>query len=136
MMRSWFQTAILRNIPEFLQLVGLHRPIQRIIRYLIEFRIPRVFPTILRVLPHDPKVFTQGLDCYGARLFESTGPLDSSSLQELSPTDGSTLQYILVPEHHAEWLRRTQRRSISTNLGMRKLHEKLGHLLPEWVISA
>jgi hypothetical protein len=53
MMLSWFQTVILRNVPEFLQFVGLHRPLQHIIRYLIEFRIPRVAPTIIRVLPHD-----------------------------------------------------------------------------------
>jgi glutamine cyclotransferase len=47
---------------------------------------------------------TQGLAYHDGRLFESTGPIESSSLRELSLTDGSTLRYVPVPGHHAEGL--------------------------------
>lgn len=48
---------------------------------------------IVRELPHDPQAFTQGLELFEGRLFESTGR--QSTLRELDPTTGEVLA--LVP---------------------------------------
>ena len=49
---------------------------------------------VIRELTHDPTAFTQGLEYYKGRLFESTGaPADrSSSIRELDPESGGVLR--------------------------------------------
>jgi glutaminyl-peptide cyclotransferase len=61
-------------------------------------------PTIVRVIPHDSKAFTQGLFYYKGLLYESTGLYDQSSLRCLDPVDGHIVKKIEVPDVFAEGL--------------------------------
>lgn len=58
----------------------------------------RVRPELIRVLPHDPEAFTQGLLYYCGRFFESTGLYGESTLREVDPTSGNVLRSLALPE--------------------------------------
>lgn len=53
---------------------------------------PSVRYRVLRVLPHDPQAFTQGLVFLDGRLFESTGQYGHSAVRELDPNTGAVLR--------------------------------------------
>jgi len=63
----------------------------------------RVTMSVLGTRPHDETAFTQGLEFYGERLFESRGLRGSSGLSEINATDGETLRDVsLAPELFGE----------------------------------
>jgi glutaminyl-peptide cyclotransferase len=70
-------------------------------------RAVRVVPVILKIIPHDPLAFTQGLLYYNGMLYESTGIIGQSSLRCIDPADGRVLKKIDVPDLFAEGLART-----------------------------
>ncbi|MGB1532479.1 MAG: glutaminyl-peptide cyclotransferase, partial [Acidimicrobiales bacterium] len=49
---------------------------------------------VLGTRPHDETAFTQGLEFYGDRLFESRGLRGSSGLTEINASDGEVLRDI------------------------------------------
>jgi glutamine cyclotransferase len=61
-------------------------------------RIP-VFPAkVVKVYPHDPQAFTQGLEYFGGHLYESTGRAGKSSLREVELETGKVLRRVNLPE--------------------------------------
>ncbi len=64
-----------------------------------------VKPIILKELPHDPLVYTQGLLLHRGRLFESEGLYGKSALRETDPATGKVIRRIaLAPKYFAEGL--------------------------------
>jgi len=58
---------------------------------------------VIGTRPHDETAFTQGLEFYGERLFESRGLRGSSGLSEINVTDGEVLRdFPLAPEFFGE----------------------------------
>lgn len=51
---------------------------------------------IVRELPHDPQAFTQGLELFEGRLFESTGR--ESTLRELDPATGEVVALVTLEQ--------------------------------------
>ena len=76
----------------------LKSPIQRVIRGLVTYGIPKLRPEVLAVLPHDSNAFTQGLVFTGGRLYESTGMHGCSSLRCINTRDGSLLQVVSIDD--------------------------------------
>jgi len=62
--------------------------------------VPQHVPEVLRVFPHDPGAYTQGLVLHEGRLFESTGQYGSSTLRELDPVTGAVLRSVDLPEEY------------------------------------
>ena len=63
----------------------------------------RVTMSVIGTRPHDETAFTQGLEFYGERLFESRGLRGSSGLSEINATDGETIRDVsLAPELFGE----------------------------------
>lgn len=63
--------------------------------------IPKIKPSILRVIPHDTAAFTQGLFFHGGKLYESTG-ITGKSTMRIVDTNGTIIQSTPVPEVFAE----------------------------------
>ena len=60
---------------------------------------------VVRVFPHDPEAFTQGILWHDGRFYESTGLKGRSSLREVDPESGRVLRMkMLEPHHFAEGL--------------------------------
>ncbi len=58
---------------------------------------------VIGIRPHDEAAFTQGLEFYGDRLFESRGLRGSSGLTEINASDGEVLRDIsLAPQLFGE----------------------------------
>jgi glutaminyl-peptide cyclotransferase len=57
-------------------------------------------PELVRVLPHDPAAYTQGLLLHEGRLYESTGQYGSSSVREVDPETGAVLRVTNLPEQY------------------------------------
>jgi glutaminyl-peptide cyclotransferase len=55
-------------------------------------------PELVRVLPHDPAAYTQGLLLHEGLLYESTGQYGSSSLREVDPETGAVLRVVNLPD--------------------------------------
>jgi glutamine cyclotransferase len=67
--------------------------------------IPLLKVRVVKVFPHDPKAFTQGLEYYGGFLYESTGLKGHSSLRKVAIAKGRVLQSAsLSPEYFGEGL--------------------------------
>lgn len=60
--------------------------------------VPQESVEILRILPHDPGAYTQGLLLHEGRLFESTGTYGGSSLREVDLETGEVLRLHALPE--------------------------------------
>ncbi len=58
---------------------------------------PRYDVKVLQSWPHDPEAFTQGLDLYDGRLYESTGVEGRSSVREVDLATGRVLKRVDVP---------------------------------------
>ncbi len=48
---------------------------------------------VIDEIPHDPGAFTQGLEMYEGRMFESTGLFGESTLREVDPFSGDVLRF-------------------------------------------
>jgi glutamine cyclotransferase len=59
--------------------------------------IPQLEVEVLRVLPHDPGAYTQGLLLHEGRFFESTGTYGGSTLREVDPETGEVLRVRELP---------------------------------------
>lgn len=55
---------------------------------------------IIKVFPHDPEAFTQGLVFDRGALYEGTGLLGKSSLRKVDPKTGHTLKMVQVPDQY------------------------------------
>src|SRR5260370_35589077 len=55
---------------------------------------------IVRVFPHDPKAFTQGLQFLDGALYEGTGQVGQSSIRKVELATGKVLQHRDVPAPH------------------------------------
>ena len=53
---------------------------------------------VLRVLPHDPAAFTEGLFIQNGQLVESTGEVGSSTIRRVDLESGRVLESVSVPE--------------------------------------
>ena len=53
-------------------------------------------PRVIAEYPHDSNAFTQGLEFFGERLFESTGLYGNSSMREIDLESGSTLDFAML----------------------------------------
>lgn len=60
--------------------------------------VPQETVEILRILPHDPGAYTQGLVFHEGRFFESTGTYGGSSLREVEVETGEVLRLHALPE--------------------------------------
>lgn len=68
---------------------------------------------VVRVLPHDPEAFTQGLLWWHGSLWESTGQYGHSEVRRLDPETGAVLQRAsLTPDLFGEGLARVGERLI------------------------
>lgn len=63
--------------------------------------IPKIKPSILRVIPHDTSAFTQGLFFHSGKLYESTG-ITGKSTMRIVDTNGTIIQSTPVPDVFAE----------------------------------
>ena len=54
-------------------------------------------PDTLYTLPHDPAVYTQGLELYGGLLYESSGGYGRSAIRALDPATGAILASRRLP---------------------------------------
>jgi glutamine cyclotransferase len=68
--------------------------------------VPKSYPVVIRVMPHDAQAFTQGLVYYNGRIYESTGLYGQSSLRCVDPADGRIIKSTPVPDIFAEGLAR------------------------------
>jgi glutaminyl-peptide cyclotransferase len=67
--------------------------------------IPVLKVQIIKIFPHDPKAFTQGLEFHAGFLYESTGIKRHSSLRKVTIAQGHVLQSVsLGPEYFGEGL--------------------------------
>jgi glutamine cyclotransferase len=82
---------------EILERLHLKRFARDIFRAIRAPRIPRVRPKIIRVLPHDPLVHTQGLAYAPGHLYESTGVVGHSTLRRLDIVTGAVQHNHSVP---------------------------------------
>jgi glutaminyl-peptide cyclotransferase len=57
-------------------------------------------PELVRVLPHDPAAYTQGLLLHDGRLYESTGQYGRSSVREVDPETGTVLRMMKLPDEY------------------------------------
>lgn len=64
--------------------------------------ISTVSPSVLRIIPHDPRAFTQGLFYDKGLLYESTGLYGQSSIRIVDAKNGDILKNIPVPDIFAE----------------------------------
>jgi glutamine cyclotransferase len=55
---------------------------------------------VVRVYPHDPKAFTQGLQYVDGGLYEGTGQVGQSSIRKVELATGKVLQHRDVPAPH------------------------------------
>src|SRR4051794_13804922 len=55
---------------------------------------------IVKVYPHDPKAFTQGLQYLDGVLYEGTGQVGESSIRKVELATGKVLQIRAVPAPH------------------------------------
>ncbi len=62
--------------------------------------IPTFTFGVVNSYPHDPKAFTQGLQWYDGRLFESTGQVGQSGLREVDLVSGRILREKSLEEPH------------------------------------
>lgn len=63
-------------------------------------RIPTYTYHVIRSYPHDPRAFTQGLQWYDGRLFESTGQVGESGLREVDLASGRVKREQPLEEPH------------------------------------
>jgi glutamine cyclotransferase len=61
--------------------------------------IPVLSPTVVKTYPHDPQAFTQGLEFFDGRLYESTGRTGQSTLRECAMETGKVLRKVKLPEN-------------------------------------
>lgn len=66
-------------------------------------RTPTYAFDVVTSYPHDPAAFTQGLQWYNGRLFESTGEVGTSGIREVDLTTGRVIRKRdLAPPHFGE----------------------------------
>ncbi len=53
---------------------------------------------VIKVFPHDPEAFTQGLVFHNGVLYEGTGLLGKSSLRKVDPETGRILKLVQLPD--------------------------------------
>lgn len=82
--------------------LGVKPAVKRLVRAARNLGVPTSEPQILRVLPHDPAAFTQGLHIHDGILYESTGLVGQSSLRVIDRETGEVLQNIPVEGRFAE----------------------------------
>ena len=63
-------------------------------------QIPVLAVKVIRTYPHDPHAFTQGLECYGGYLYESTGIAGQSTLRKVALDTGQVIQKISLPSQY------------------------------------
>lgn len=80
----------------------LKRAVKSTIGAISHWGIPSVEPIVVRILPHDPAMFTQGLACEQGFLYESNGSHASSSLVCRRISDWSVQAEAAVPGDFAE----------------------------------
>jgi glutamine cyclotransferase len=97
MLRSCRQAAV-----ALLDTMGLKPALKRLIRAGRNAGIPAGEPQVLRVLPHDPAAFTQGLHMHDGVLYESTGLVGQSSLRVIDARTGEIVRKIAVADQFAE----------------------------------
>jgi glutamine cyclotransferase len=76
--------------------------VKRLLRSARTLGVPTGEPRVLRVLPHDPAAFTQGLHVHDGVLYESTGLVGQSSLRVIDRETGAILRMIAVEDGFAE----------------------------------
>jgi glutamine cyclotransferase len=97
MLRPCRQAAV-----ALLDSIGLKPALKRLIRAMRNSGIPTSEPQVLRVLPHDPAAFTQGLHIHAGILYESTGLVGQSSLRVIDARTGEIARKIAVADQFAE----------------------------------
>ena len=55
---------------------------------------------IIKVFPHDPEAFTQGLVFHQGALYEGTGLSGKSTLRKVDPETGRTLKMVQLPDQY------------------------------------
>jgi glutamine cyclotransferase len=62
--------------------------------------VPVITATVVKVYPHDPKAFTQGLEFYDGHLYESTGRQGESTLRETTLETGEVIRRVSLPAQY------------------------------------
>jgi glutamine cyclotransferase len=63
-------------------------------------QVPVFGAKVVKAYPHDPKAFTQGLEYYDGRLYESTGRSEESTLRECRLETGEILKRVSLPSQY------------------------------------
>lgn len=93
------------NHPMKQMLVCLSVVLLLTVAYAQQLAEPTITPTIKAVLPHDGACFTQGLEFYNGKLYESGGMYGQSVVRIVEPTTGEVLKNVaLEPIFFAEGL--------------------------------
>ena len=70
-----------------------------------EAHVPEFHAVVIKVLPHDARAFTQGLEYYGGYLYESTGIAGQSTIRKEDLERGRVVQIAhLPPQYFGEGL--------------------------------
>jgi len=80
----------------------LKQAVKRSLKAVVQWRVPRVRPRILRTLPHNRDAFTQGLAYVNGELYESCGGRPDSSLRHIDLRDGRVRKTRAVSGDFAE----------------------------------
>jgi len=84
----------------FLNLSFLSAKPQSLRDYFTEITLPRLDYSIVKVYPHDPSSFTQGLVVEGNILYESTGLYGESSVRSIDLLTGKVLRKAALSEEY------------------------------------
>jgi len=96
------ETACVSTLGKMLRLLKMKEAVQSAIGGFIRLGMPRVYPEIIRILPHDQQARTQGLMYRDGLLYESAGSTKSSTLRCIDPSDASIQKSITIDGDHAE----------------------------------
>ena len=92
MFRFWYAL----RVGLCLALAGLSAPVSAQPAASSEEAVARYGYKVLKVYPHDPDAFTQGLFVQDGRLFESTGMVGTSSLREVDLNTGAVRRQVTI----------------------------------------
>lgn len=95
-------TQVKRLVRTVIAKAGLTTVARRAMRAVRTHGVPVARAKILRTLPHDAEVHTQGLAYANGHLYESSGLIGRSSLRTLDPASGAVLATIPVAGMWAE----------------------------------
>lgn len=91
-----------RVLARVLQWLHLKEAVRSSIDHAVRIGMSRIYPEVVRALPHDPQARTQGLLYFDGLLYESVGATHQSFLRCIDPADGKVVRSITIEGDYAE----------------------------------